>query len=376
MDRPIERLLLTGALLVSTLPLLAQPAAPASPAESRLVALDPRWTVTFNAAPAAAPAFDQAQAYVPVESGELFAITLDDGAIAWSVALPTKVPPATGDGVVFVAHETAIAALEQRTGQKLWETPIGGRVAPPLDWQGKWLIASIENGEMVALDVSDGRVLWRQPLGSTLAVAPTSAEDRLFVALSDGRLAALDMTTGTVAWTLPLDQAVTGLLALDEQLLVGSRGNQLHSVSIDRGRVRWTFKVGADVAGAPAADDDHIYFVAFDNILRAHNRRTGNVKWTRKLPSRPASGPIRVDNLVLVPFSTQNIGAYLASTGAEAFSIRTGEMRGPLFLREGARVTAPRLIAMSREGVLQGFAARFEPPPAPLTNLPGTKAAH
>ncbi len=337
------------------------------------MALDPRWTVTFNAPTAAAPAFDQAQAYVPLESGEFFAITLDDGATAWSVALSTRVPPATGDGVVFVANETTITALEQRTGQKLWETSIGGRVAPPLDWQGRWLIASIESGEMIALDVSDGRVLWRQPLGSTLAVAPTSAEDRLFVALTDGRLAALDMSTGTVAWTLPLDQPVTGLLALDEQLLVGSRGNQLHSVSIDRGRVRWTFKVGADVAGAPAADEDHIYFVAFDNILRAHNRRNGNVKWTRKLPSRPASGPIRVDNLVLVPFSTQNIGAYLASTGAEAFSIRTGEMRGPLFLRESARATAPRLIAMSREGVLQGFAARFEPPPQPLSALPGVR---
>jgi outer membrane protein assembly factor BamB len=376
-NRPIAPLLLTCAIGIAAFPVFAQPAVPAAiPSESRLSALDPRWTVTFDPPPAAAAAFDQSYGYMPIENGELVAIALDDGATAWRVTLPTRQPPATGDGVVFVATDATVTALEQRTGDTLWEAPVGARIVAPLDWQGQWLFASLETGELVALQPGDGRVLWRQPLGSTLAIAPSAADDRLFVALADGRLAALEMTTGTVAWTLALAEPVTGLLALDDQLLVGTRANQLHSVSIDRGRMRWTQKVGADVAGAPAADDDHVYFVAFDNVLRALNRRNGNLKWTRKLPSRPASGPLRVDNVVLVPFSTQNIGAYVAATGAESFSIRTGELRGVLFVRESARATSPRFISMSREGALHGYAARFEPPPAPLGDLPGTKAGH
>jgi outer membrane protein assembly factor BamB len=338
-----------------------------------LIALDPRWIVTFEPPPAAAAAFDQLHGYMPVGGGELIAITLDEGTTAWRVTLPTRLTPATGDGVVFVAGDTMVTALEQRTGHTLWEMAVGGRIAAPLDWQGSWVFASIDSGELIALGSGDGRVLWRQPIGSTLAAAPSAADDRLFAALADGRLAALDMTTGAVVWTLALNEQVTGMLALNDQLLVGTRANQLHSVSIDRGRVRWTQKAGADIAGTPAVDEDQIYFVAFDNVLRALNRRNGNLRWTRKLPSRPASGPLRVDNVVLVPFATQNIGGYLAATGAESFAIRTGELRGVLFIREGARPTSPRLIVMSREGTLHGYAARFEPTPAALSDLPGNK---
>ena len=45
------------------------------------------------------------------------------------------------------------------------------------------------------------------------------------------------------------------------------------------------------------------------------------------------------------------------------------------FLREAPRPTAPRLIAVSRDGMLQGFAPRYEPPPVPLIPepLPGIK---
>jgi hypothetical protein len=77
---------------------------------------------------------------------------------------------------------------------------------------------------------------------------------------------------------------------------------------------------------------------------------------------------------VLVPFSTNDIGAYVANTGAPAFTIQAvGELGAPPFLRENARATAPRLIAISREGALQGFAPRIEPAPVPLDVLPGVR---
>jgi outer membrane protein assembly factor BamB len=152
----------------------------------------------------------------------------------------------------------------------------------------------------------------------------------------------------------------------------------LHSFALNRARVRWAKKGGADIAGAPAADDDLIYFAAFDNILWALDRGDGGVKWRRNLPSRPAGGPLRADNVVLLPLVTTDIGAYLATTGAESFVIRALDQLGgvPLgvpFLRENTRPTAPRLIAMSSEGSFRGFSPRIEPPPAPLAELPGVK---
>jgi outer membrane protein assembly factor BamB len=376
-NRPIV-LSVLGGLVVSAAALDAQqPREAADDGAARILAFDPRWAMSFDAAPAAASGYDQECAYLPLKDGELLAIGLDDGIVKWRTALTTAFTPATGDGLVFAGTETSITALEQRTGSIVWQVAVDSPLGGPLHWDSGRVMASTASGDLVAIRATDGHVLWRNALGSPLAVAPTASAEHLYVALADGRLAALDLETGVTSWSLALNEPVTGVLALHEQLLVGTRANLLHSLSLDRGRIRWSQKAGADVIGSPVADERSIYFVAFDNVLRALNRGNGNIRWTRNLPSRPSGGPLRADNVVLVPFSTQVIGAYLAATGAEAFTIRaTGEISGAPFLRENVRPTSPRLIAMSREGALQGFAPRVEPPPAPLSALPGIPVGH
>jgi outer membrane protein assembly factor BamB len=313
-------------------------------------------------------------AYLPLSGGDIVAIGLNEGRIAWTLALPTSFTPATGDGMVFIGGDALVTAVDQTTGRTLWRTPLGAPLAAPLHWEAGRVLASTANGDLLALHSEDGRVLWRTALAAPLVAAPSTSKDRLYAALKDRRIVALDHETGAQAWTLDLQQDATGLLALEDQLLVGTRGNLLHSISLDRGRIRWSQKAGADVIGAPAADEAHIYFVAFDNVLRALDRDNGNLRWKRNLPSRPSGGALRVDNVVLVPFSTNDIGAYLSSDGQPSFTIQAvGELGGVPFLRDNPRPTAPLLIAISREGALQGFAPRMEPPPAPLAELPGTR---
>jgi outer membrane protein assembly factor BamB len=351
-----------------------QPAPETTNPAERIVALDARWTVSFATAPSAAAGYDQQLAYVPLKGGELVAIDLSDGKVAWFVPFATTTTPATGDGLVFAAGDGAITALEQRSGTPLWKTPIDSPLAAGLYWDTGWLLASTESGDLLALHAQDGRILWRQALGSPWLVPPTPAGDRLYVALRDGRIAALAIDSGIAAWASPLNEPVTGMLALEDQLLVGSRKNVIHSLSLSTGRVRWTQRAGADTAGAPEADDKLIYFAALDNMLRALDRRNGNLRWSRSLPSRPAAGPLRTGDVVLVPFVTTDIGAFTATTGAPAFTIRAvGEIGGVPFIRESVPATAPLLVAMSREGALQGFAPRIETPPVPLGELPGVK---
>ena len=341
----------------------------------RIVALDPRWTVSFTTAPSAPAGYDQQFAYVPLKGGELVAIDLNQGRVAWTVPFPTVSTPATGDGLVFAAGPDAITALEQRSGTSLWKTPIDSPLAAALYWDTGWLLASTESGDLLALHAQDGRILWRQPFGSPLLVEPTPSGDRLYVALKDGRVAALALDTGEVAWSVPLNEPVTGMLALEDQLVVGTRKNLLHSLALRDGRQRWTQRAGADTAGAPVADDKLIYFVALDNVLRALDRGNGNLRWKTNLPSRPAAGPLRTGDVVLVPYVTNDIGAFAAAKGTQAFTIHaSGEIGGVPFIRESVWPTAPRLIAMSRDGSLQGFAPRVEPPPAALGELPGIKA--
>lgn len=365
-------------LLFATVTLsLAREAQPASSdAAAGIVALESRWRVHFDGSAAAPAGFDQQTAYVPLKGGPLVAIDLDEGAVRWHVALATPFTPATGDGLVFVfaAEDNSLLAIDQRTGRQAWRTPLPQPLSGPAYWESGWVVASTVAGDLVALQAEDGRILWRISLGAALAVRPSSAGDRLHVALRDGRVAAVGLETGVVHWNVAVQGEITGMLALDEQLLVGTRANLLHSLSADRGRPRWTQKAGADVVGAPAADAEHIYYVAFDNVLRALHRRNGNLRWTRNLPSRPTAGPLLADDVVLVPYSTGDIGAFAAISGAPTFTIRVvGELGSAPFLRENVRPTAPRLVALTRGGALEGFAPPFEPVPVPLGELPGVK---
>lgn len=361
-------------LLMSVAMAHAQQSGEPGSGAARIVALDPRWTVSFEASPAAPVGFDQQMAYVALESGELVAVDLDGGHVSWHVELATMFTPATGDGLVFVAAADSVVALEQLTGRTLWRTPVGGALSGPVHWDGGWLLASTETGDLIALDAANGRERWRVAVGAPLAVAPTASGERIYVALRHQHIAALDLDAGQVVWTTPVASTITGLLALDNQLLAGSRANVLHSISLDDGRIRWTQRAGADIVGAPAADDELIYFAALDNVLRALDRGSGNLEWRRNLPSRPRGGPLRAENIVFVPLMTTDVVAYQAETGAEAFTIHAvGELGGVPFLRDNPRPTAPRLIAVSREGALQGFAPRIEPPPVPLVELPGVR---
>lgn len=348
------------------------PTPPPAAASATLDALDPRWTLALDSPPASEPAFDPSTAYVATRAGTLAAIDLNHGTVRWRVALETPVSPAVGEGRVFVASGGLLFGLDAATGQTLWQTALPGQIAAPLYWDTGWLLASNDAGDLAAFRAEDGAFVWRQALGAPLAVTPAPALERLFLALTDGRLLAADLETGKVGWTQKVDGRVTGVMALDDQLVVGSTANVVRSFNLVTGRPEWRWRVGADVVGRGAADDKHIYFVALDNVLRAVDRRTGNLRWSKPLDTRPGGGPVLVDDAVLVPFVSNEIAAFAPSDGKPLFTIRgLGELGAHPHLRVNPAPTGTRIVTINREGTLQGLAQRFEPPPAPLEALPG-----
>jgi outer membrane protein assembly factor BamB len=355
-------------------PIEGQTATASSP--SGLDALDPRWSLALESPLAAPPVFDPRTAYVATRNRALIAIDLDFGAVRWRVDLETAVSPAVGEGRVFAATDGLLVALDAATGETLWRTPLPGRVAAPLYWDTGWLVVSNDGGDLAAFSADDGSFVWRQALGSPLVLAPAPALDRLFLPLADGRLVSADLDTGNIRWSRPLEGRINGLLALEDQLIVGTTADAVFSFDLTTGRTRWRWRVGADVVGGGSADDRCIYFVALDNVVRAVDRRNGNLRWTRPLTSRPGGGPVRIDEAVLVPFVSSEIAAFSPIDGKPLFTIKgLGELGAQPHPRPSPLPTAPRIITINREGTLQGFAPRMEPPPAPLEALPGTRVA-
>jgi outer membrane protein assembly factor BamB len=338
--------------------------------------LDARWAVTFDSPPAASPGYDATTAYIPLKGGQLVAVNLDRGTIRWRLDVATVLTPSTGEGLVFSVSDQAIEARDAQRGDLRWRTPLPGGAAVPLFYDTGWLLASTKSGDLVALRAADGTLLWRRQLGSPLSGPPGPALDRLYFALDDHRLVSVLLASGETAWERRLPARVTTLLALDDQLVVGTAAKRVMSISLSNGRERWDWAVGGDVSGAPTADDKRIYFAARDNLLRAVDRGNGNLRWKANLPSRPAGGPLRLPEALLMPMVSSEILGFDPETGTPTVTVRTaGEIGVQPFFRPGARLTAPQVITVSREGQLQGFARRFEPPPQALPfPLPGAPA--
>ena len=339
------------------------------------VSFDARWVTAFDTPPSASPGFDATTAYVPLKGGQLVAVDLDRGTVRWRLDVATAFTPATGDGLVFTASEQTIEARDARTGESRWRAPLPGGAAAPLYWDTGWLLASTTGGDLAAFRATDGTLVWRRQLGAPLIGAPGPALDRLFLPLADNRLVAVQLVNGETVWELALTAPVTALLALDDQLVFGTAAKDLISVSVTRGRERWKWRVGGDMAGVPTADDKRIYFASRDNIVRALDRKSGNLRWKADLAARPAGGPMRLNDLLVMPLvSSQIVGFDPASGTPTVTATAAGEIGVQPYVRLNVRQTSPELITVSREGQLQGFGRRYEPIPQLLTELPGLPA--
>lgn len=364
--------------LLLTLHQVVTPPVTAPPAS-----FDARWSTAFETPPAATPGFDTDTAFVPLKAdaeakipAKLVAVDLDRGAVRWQLDVATEFTPAVGGGLVYTVSEQTIEARDAKTGDVKWRTPLPGGAASPLYYDTGWLLASTNAGDLAAFRATDGSLVWRKQLGAPLTGPPAPALDRLFLPLADDRLVSVLLTTGETIWELKQKAAITGLLALDEQLVFGTAAKVLISVDVARGRHRWDWQLGGDLAGIPAADEKRIYFASRDNLLRAVDRRSGNMRWKADLGARPAGGPLKLADTLFMPLVSDQIFGFDPETGKQTVTATAGgEIGLQPYVRRDVRITQPRLITVSREGQLQGFGRRFEPVPQLLTELPGLVSA-
>ena len=333
------------------------------------------WTVEFDRAPVAnaPPVSDADRIYIALRSGVIVARAVRDGSEVWQRPLVTDRPITLDSGLLFVVGGNAIQALRATDGTTVWTHPISSPSAPLLA-KGGWLIAASDT-TVTALRATDGTVVWSRELGIVYH-RPAIESDRLYVPADDGRIVALDLKKGDPIWTRELPGAPGQPVATPDHVYVGASDRQFYALKAADGDVDWTWRVGANVLDAPAVDDQRVYFVALDNVIRALDRESGVQQWQHAIRRRAASGPALVEDVVLLASSSSGeIYAWLAD----------GRPAGTLLV-DSPPVVAPDLAGGydtgARVSVVTGsladvwrlsmIAGAVEPPPGPLTVMPGT----
>jgi len=167
-----------------------------------------------------APAVESGVVVAGLASGELVALRADSGRLIWSESLASgrgresltdlgaiRGRAAVDRGRVFAAGNSGLmAAIDLRTGRRVWEREIGSQESP---WvAGDYVFVLTTDNELVALTRADGRIRWvtrlerwqdperrRNPITWT---GPVLVGDRLVVAGSTAEALSVSPYTGEV----------------------------------------------------------------------------------------------------------------------------------------------------------------------------------
>jgi len=282
-------------------------------------------------------------------------------------------PMAASEDRLVVASKGEVRALVAATGAVAWNDRTGPLTAPPLV-HGEWVF--IASGEQLAsYRLVDGTKSWTRDIG-LVEQRPAAQDARVYVPAADGRLVALDLSSGNPLWEQDVGIKPGEPLVYGDRVFVGSAAKRFCSLRAQNGTEDWCFLVGAAVIGGSAADASHVYFVALDNLLRAHDRSNGALRWKQDLHYRPSAGPSLVGQSVSAPGPSRRLQAFSAATGVLTAELTLPDV--PVFIVYAG--AGPTKLAAITGGLqnLWTLSLAGPPPPAlpsprvaPVTELPG-----
>ena len=334
------------------------------------------WTLALNNALTAAPAFDGTRAFFPLEGRQLAAYDLVARKRLWIAAITTTAEPVADGHAVYIVDEESIAALRADSGEVIWRVPFREMLAAPPTLAGDLLITAEASGEVAARRTRDGTIVWRRPLGTAANASATAAGARLFVPTTDAIVHALNRETGMPIWKRRLGGAGNDILPAGDRLFLGSQDRYFYCLNASTGEVEWRWPTGANVTGLPVVDEQSVYFVSLDNVLRALNRSSGVQQWKTPLPLRPTTGPIKWAQTLVVTGTAPGVKAYSAKDGKTAGQADTStELSAPPHLVHDPALSFPLLIAVTSDitglATVTAYSRTIEPEiiaMAPLAN--------
>jgi outer membrane protein assembly factor BamB len=368
------------ALLVSALHAAAQapPARGSKPVkESPLFPSLPVWTIQVSSKPVAPPLAAGDRVFLALESG-LTARRVSDGSEIWTKPIHVEGSMAASADRLVLQSKGELFALDAASGDPVWSDQFGPLTAAPLVHEDHLLVATGEH--LTLYQLADGVKTWTNEGVGAVEQRPAVAGVRVYVPAADGRIVALELGSGTQVWEHQVGIKPTEPLVVGDRIYVGSGAKWFYCLRALDGKENWVVDVGAAVAGAAVADEQHVYFVAFDNLLRAHDSRSGNRKWRAELKNRPSAGPVLVGTNVTAPSKASALEAFNTTTGKPAgnFTLPEALVDVPVFIVPPDGKPAKVLVlAGGLKNVWTLTLAESPPPPlpvlrvTPLSVLPG-----
>lgn len=256
-----------------------------------------KWRRSLGAPVTGAPTVKDDKIYVVTQNNEIFALDLATGDIEWSDqaisesarVLASPSVAAIEDLIVAPFSSGEVIAYLSANGRRLWNDGLNrtGRFTPissindiasrPVLSQGLVYAAS-QSGLLAAIDGRTGRRVWSQSIGSVHA--PVIVGDYIFIAGVEGQIACLTVNNGSVIWATQLKQfnnqkkkkgrvSYAGPLIASNRVIVASSTGELIAISPQTGEETARIDLGDKVFLEPIVVGNRIIMLTDDGRLIA-----------------------------------------------------------------------------------------------------------
>lgn len=252
------------------------------------------WRKTIPAPSRAAPTVMDSRIFVTTLDGRVMALNALDGQVLWeytgisddAALVGAASPAANQDIVVPVFSSGEITALRLENGSIAWSDNLsnvrglGGlstitdiRALPVID---KGVVFAISfSGRIAAIDERTGARIWQREISGSQT--PWMAGNHIFVLSSENQLIALGRENGSIRWTTELPryrgkepQIFNGPVLAGGRLILAGTDGLVIEVAPENGKILREWDAGNTVTVPPIVADSTLYLLTRDGILNAY----------------------------------------------------------------------------------------------------------
>jgi outer membrane protein assembly factor BamB len=274
------------------------------------------WTSLSPAGQASgAPAVDDGLVFVDNFDGGFTAYNATDGSLAWSGLDDSfSAAPVFANGIVYAqGNQTALYALDETTGNIIWQDPYAGSGAPAI--VNGVLYAGTSNG-VYALNPATGAVLWNFP--GVDAGSVSYANNNLYfngVTVQNTSAVYSISLTGTLNWSTAISIAHYDPAVADGLLYQRLDNGSIDALNLTDGSIAWTSPQGYIFSSVPAAADGVLYMGDDNRNLDAINDATGAIIASVPTPGNLIYGqPIIANGYVYAGASADGMYTFTTTT--------------------------------------------------------------
>lgn len=268
-----------------------------------------------------APVYADNSIFAATPDGTVVRVNAENGNIAWSTKLDTKLTSGVGvgDGLVIVTDRKAKAyALNAQTGEKVWDTELSTiSTMPPIAGFGK-VIVRADDFRVQAFDSKDGKLHWSFVRTNPILSLKTNSRmalinNAVIVAVPTGKLVSLNLNDGTVNWEIhsasakgPSDiDSVTDVvgqpLVFNDGVCTSSYQGNITCYSIKNSRLTPVWFEPFSSAVGLGYDNNIIYGASIDGTVAAFSLANGQIAWSdQTLKNRGLTNPVVYQNYLYV----------------------------------------------------------------------------